>query len=105
VNDRPIRTSGVSVERDLLGSDIVAKGTVRVVMFAGLVEPAGGRALEIEWEGGSVADLRRQLVAMRPAMEQLLSRSAVAVNGACRADDADVPGGAEVAVLPPVSGG
>jgi molybdopterin converting factor small subunit len=78
---------------------------LRVALFAGLVDAAGGRTLELDWSGGTVADLRRTLAAARPALGPLLSRSAVAVAGRYAADDAPVAAGADVAILPPVSGG
>lgn len=78
---------------------------LRVALFAGMAEAAGCRILEIDWPGGSVADLRRALVAARPAIAALLTRSAVAVDAAYAGDDAHVPRTAEVAVIPPVSGG
>lgn len=78
---------------------------LRVTFFAGLVEPAGGRTLEIAWSAGTVADLRRALAATRPGLEPLLSRSVVAVAGAYAIDDTAIPAGSDVAILPPVSGG
>lgn len=80
-------------------------GSLRVLLFAGLVEPAGGRMLDIAWSGGTVADLRRALAVERPGLEPLLSRSAIAVSGALAADGTQVEAGADVAILPPVSGG
>jgi molybdopterin converting factor small subunit len=80
-------------------------GSLRVLLFAGLVEPAGGRTLDIAWSGGTVADLRRALAEARPGLEPLLSRSAIAVSGAVAAEETRVAAGADVAILPPVSGG
>jgi molybdopterin synthase catalytic subunit len=80
-------------------------GRLRIAMFAGLVEPAGGRFLEIDWCGGTVADLRAAVAAARPALEPLLARSAVAIDHRHAAADAPVRPGADVAILPPVSGG
>lgn len=78
---------------------------LRVTVYAGLVEPAGGRVVELPWCGGTVADLRRALVTLRPGLEPLLARSAVAVDGNYAGDVAVIRAGADVAVLPPVSGG
>lgn len=86
-------------------STLPPAGTLRVTLFAGLVEPAGGRTLDVDWSGGTVADLRRVLAAARPGLEPLLSRSAVAVGGRLADDEASVVAGSDVAVLPPVSGG
>ncbi|MFM8537680.1 MAG: MoaD/ThiS family protein [Planctomycetaceae bacterium] len=80
-------------------------GSLRILLFAGLVEPAGGRTLDIAWSGGTVADLRRALAEARPGLEPLLSRSAIAVSGAVAAEETRVAAGADVAILPPVSGG
>ena len=57
------------------------------------------------WDGGTVADLRRELAAARPALGPLLARSAVCVAGRYAADNVIIAVGAEVALIPPVSGG
>jgi len=82
-----------------------AAGRLRLALFAGLAELAGTRSLEIPWDGGSVGDLRRAIVDARPAVAGLLDRSAVAIGGRYADDDVPVPAGADVAILPPVSGG
>ena len=74
-------------------------------MFAGLAEAAGSRSVELPWSGGTVADLRAAVAALVPASVPLLSRSAVVVTGRHAADVDTVPPGADVAILPPVSGG
>ena len=79
--------------------------SLTVALFAGLVDAAGARTLELDWPGGTVADLRRALAAACPALVPLLAQSAVAVAGCYVADDAPVAAGADVAILPPVSGG
>jgi molybdopterin converting factor small subunit len=76
-----------------------------VTLFAGMAEIVGARHVEIEWHGGTVADLRRDMVATRPAIGPLLARSAVAVAGRYAADDRPIAAGADVAIIPPVSGG
>jgi len=79
---------------------------VRVALFAGMAEAAGCREAEIEWPGGTVADLKVALGRRWPAIAPLLARSAVAVGGRYAADDLVVGvGTADVAVIPPVSGG
>jgi molybdopterin converting factor small subunit len=78
---------------------------LRLALFAGLAELAGTRSLESPWAGGSVGDLRRAIEDARPAVAGLLERSAVAIGGRYADDDVPVPVGAEVAILPPVSGG
>ena len=80
-------------------------GRLRILVFAGLAELVGGRFLEIDWPGGTVADLRAAVAAARPALASLLARSAVAIGNRYATDDADVPPAANVAIIPPVSGG
>jgi molybdopterin converting factor small subunit len=70
-----------------------------------MAEIVGARRLEMPWEGGTVADLRRELEAGRPALGPLLARSAVCVAGRYAADNVTIAVGAEVALIPPVSGG
>ena len=48
---------------------------------------------------------RAALEAAYPAIGGLLARSAVAIGNRYAADDADVPAAADVAIIPPVSGG
>jgi molybdopterin synthase catalytic subunit len=78
---------------------------LHVSVFAGMAEAAGRRRIDLEWPGGSVADLRAALVAACPAIGPLLARSAVAVGGRYATDGETVSAGADVAVIPPVSGG
>lgn len=79
--------------------------SLRIAVFAGLAELAGDRTVELCWRGGTVAELRAALIAALPVVGPLVARSAVAVDGRYVADDATVPVGADVAILPPVSGG
>lgn len=76
-----------------------------VHLFAGMAEAAGTRRLDIEWTGGTVAELRRVLAARWPVIAELLARSAVAVGNAYAPDSLDLPANADVAIIPPVSGG
>jgi molybdopterin converting factor small subunit len=78
---------------------------LRVALFAGLAERAGSRRIELAWTGGSVADVRGAVAAACPAAAELLARSAVAVGDRLAADSDPVPAGADIAILPPVSGG
>jgi len=80
-------------------------GRLRILLFAGLAEAAGDRAVEIAWDGGTVADVRRAVVADRPATAPLVARSVVAIGDRLVGDSEPVPTGTEIAILPPVSGG
>ena len=79
-----------------------------VTLFAGMAEIVGSRQLEIDWNGGTVADLRREILAARPAIGPLLTRCAVAVSFDMDADSIlhrSIAAGTDVALIPPVSGG
>ena len=79
--------------------------TVSISLFAGMAAAAGGRSLELAWEGGTVATLRSRLAAELPAIAPLLARSAVAIGATYVADTMPVAAGADIAIIPPVSGG
>jgi molybdopterin synthase catalytic subunit len=77
---------------------------VEVLYFAG-ARDAAGVARETVAAPASVGDLRRALAAARPALAPILPRCRIAVDREFVDDAAPVPDGAEVAVVPPVSGG
>lgn len=80
--------------------------TVRVRLFARAKDLAGADAVTVILPpGATVADLRRRLAADHPALAGLLSRCAVAVADEFAEDSLPLSAGAEVALLPPVSGG
>jgi molybdopterin converting factor subunit 1 len=80
--------------------------TVRVRLFARARELAGADVVNVETPAGAtVADLRERLGEAYSSLRPLLARSAVAVNEEFAGDDAVIPPSAEVALLPPVSGG
>lgn len=77
-----------------------------VRLFARARDLAGTDTMKVDLPANAtVADLRHQLGTMCPALVSLLSRCAIAVNDEFAADTLLVPASAEVAVLPPVSGG
>lgn len=76
-----------------------------VVLFAGMAEALGARRIELPWTGGTVGDLRRVVAAAHPTIAPLLARSAVCVAGLYAPDGQSLPVGADVALIPPVSGG
>jgi molybdopterin converting factor subunit 1 len=79
--------------------------SLTVLYFAGAREAAGLGRETLELEPGTVADLRRALAARHPSLARILPRCRLAVNQERAFDAEPVPDGAEVAVIPPVSGG
>lgn len=79
---------------------------MKVRLFAHARELAGADAIEVTLPpGATVRELRRRIAEECPALAGLLERSALAVNDEFADDGLTVPLGAEVALLPPVSGG
>jgi molybdopterin converting factor subunit 1 len=77
-----------------------------VRFFARARDLAGAAAMTVELaDGATVGDLRRRLATDHPALANLLERSAFAVNDEFADNDLTFPPDAEVALLPPVSGG
>lgn len=56
-------------------------------------------------DAATVADLRRVLVEQFPALADVLPHIRIAINSSYATDWAVIPAGAEVALIPPVSGG
>jgi molybdopterin converting factor subunit 1 len=80
--------------------------TIRVRLFARARDLAGAGLVTVDLPAGhTVAELRRQLAADRPELAQLLPRCALAVDDEFAPDAQELTPGAEIAVLPPVSGG
>jgi len=79
---------------------------VRVRLFAGSKDIAGSDAIDVEVSAsGTVADLRRAIGAKAPKLAALLPRCAVAVNEEFAGDSTLLPPNAQIAIIPPVSGG
>jgi len=79
---------------------------IRLLAFASAGDALGSQ--EMEWEipdGSRVSDLRERLNAAYPKLAPLWPRLAVAVDGKVVTPDEPLAAGAEVALLPPVSGG
>jgi molybdopterin synthase catalytic subunit len=77
-----------------------------VHLFARARDLVGKDAVRIDLpEGATVGDLRQRLAAAYPALAGLLGRSALALNEEFAEDALTLPRDAEVALLPPVSGG
>ena len=79
---------------------------VAVLLFAQARERAGAGRLELELPAGSRVDTAiAELQRLHPALEPLWPHLAVAVDGRLTRRDAPLAAGAELALLPPVSGG
>lgn len=79
---------------------------VRILLFARAKELARVASMSLELpEGSTVAGLREALAATVPRLGEFLPRCAVAVGGELASDETALVEGAEVALLPPVSGG
>lgn len=79
---------------------------LEVLLFASLRDRAGRPSLRLRLEGErTVAALRRAIAASHPALALPLAASRVAVDQEFRGDEHELHPGAEVAVIPPVSGG
>lgn len=79
---------------------------VRILAFATAATEIGTAESEVELPAGATIDtLRRELVARHPGLEPLWRRLAVAVDGELATADRVLAEDAEVALLPPVSGG
>jgi molybdopterin converting factor subunit 1 len=79
---------------------------VHVQLFARARDLAGVSSVTLELPAhAAVADLRRLLDEKFPQLARLLERSAVAVNNEFADNSVALTSDAEVALLPPVSGG
>ena len=79
---------------------------LRVLAFASAAEAIGATEIEIELADGSgMAELESRLTTDFPDLRPIWSRLALAVDGELAGTEAELEDGAEVALLPPVSGG
>jgi molybdopterin converting factor subunit 1 len=79
---------------------------ISVRLFARAKDLAGAGALTIDLPPeATVGQLKRRLAEEQPKLSGILERSAVAVNEEFADDETVLRAGAEVALLPPVSGG
>jgi molybdopterin converting factor small subunit len=80
------------------------KATVRV--FALARQLAGQESLVVDLpSGATVADLRRAIADQYPALAGLVVHTLFAVNTQYAVDDTPIPADADLACIPPVSGG
>lgn len=79
---------------------------VEVKLFAGARQIAGADSVRVELaDGATVADLRQALVRANPELAAVLSRAMFAIDTDYAAEQTIIPAQAEVACIPPVSGG
>jgi MoaE-MoaD fusion protein len=79
---------------------------VTTLFFAQVRERAGRASVELSLpEGSRLADALAALTREVPALEPLWPQLAVAVNGRLARPETPLEDGAELALLPPVSGG
>lgn len=84
---------------------------VRVKLFAVARQRLGGQEVQVEVPAGSsgsdatVADLRSALKSRFPELAEVLPHVKVAVNNDYASERTAIPPDAEVALIPPVSGG
>ena len=79
---------------------------VAVRLFARARDLAGAETVSVEVpDNYTVGDLRARLASAYPALKSLLARSALAVNNEFADEATILPANAELALLPPVSGG
>lgn len=80
--------------------------TVTIRLFALARDLAGATTIPLELpDGATVAQARAALNARIPALAALAARSFLAVNDDYAPDDAIISPNAELALIPPVSGG
>jgi sulfur-carrier protein len=80
--------------------------TVTVKLFAIAAELAKAPTIEIGLEDGStVADLRQAMAQKCPALARVLPHFLFAVNSQYATETTVIPAAADVACIPPVSGG
>jgi len=79
---------------------------IQVKLFAAARDAAGTDTLVLEIsKQATVGDLRRSLAGRLPKAAEILARSMFAINCDYAGDETMVPAEAEVACIPPVSGG
>jgi molybdopterin converting factor subunit 1 len=79
---------------------------ITVLFFASLAEAVGTRELSLAHVAGdTVASVRERLIAAHPQISEFTETLLYAVNEEYAEEDAPVPAGATLALIPPVSGG
>jgi molybdopterin converting factor subunit 1 len=79
---------------------------IKIVLFASLREYVGAKTIELEVPAETtVAGLKKLLVEKYPRMLPAQDSIMTAINREYAAAGQVIPGGAEIALFPPVSGG
>ena len=79
---------------------------IRVKLFAVAKQRAGREVVELELpEPATVADLRSALVEQHPSLAGIVPHARFAIDSEYAADQRVIPLAAEIAIIPPVSGG
>jgi molybdopterin converting factor subunit 1 len=79
---------------------------MNVLLFARARDLIGADRIDVEIpEPATVGALRQALIQRYPNLAGLMEKSAFAINDEFGEDGTQIPAGAEVALLPPVSGG
>ena len=79
---------------------------VRVKLFALAAQLAAAEEVDVQLEAdGSIGDLRRAIADKCPALERIMPHLMFAINSEYAADSTQIPLSAEIACIPPVSGG
>jgi molybdopterin converting factor subunit 1 len=80
--------------------------TIELRLFAVAKDLLGQERLEVEVsDNATIGDLRRALTEASPSLARLVPHLMFAINAQYAADGTAIPAGAEVACIPPVSGG
>ena len=79
---------------------------VTVKLFAVARQRIGASAIDVEVSNSAtVGQLRRAIADQFGALKEVVSHSRIAIANEYASDDARIPVAAEIAVIPPVSGG
>ena len=79
---------------------------VRIQMFAVARQLSGRDVVEFSLpDAATIRQLRQALAAEVPALTQLMPHLMFAINAEYANDETTIPAGADVACIPPVSGG
>jgi MoaE-MoaD fusion protein len=79
---------------------------VRIRLFAALRDAVGAREITMEIrDGATINELKSRLGEAYPAVQVMLDRVVCAIDDEYVSPDEQIRAGAEVALIPPVSGG